>query len=102
MATFIIRVVDLPDELLAVFAFRYQIYVREMGRNPLCADHVRGIIEHPLDAHAINIAAFEGNEVIGAVRLNYGADGPFGALKDFYGLDAMNHDYPNNTSITSK
>ena len=39
-----IREALIPEERLAVYRFRYRIYVEEMGRAPEAADHERGIL----------------------------------------------------------
>lgn len=101
MCTTSIRIVTTDDDLRSVFRFRYDVYVSEMGRSSKHADHSTKQLQHPLDSTAVNIAAFDGSEIVGVIRNNIGQDGSFGCFRDFYGIDASVHDHPTRTSITS-
>lgn len=58
----------------AVYKFRYDIYVREMGRYRTIADHDRGWLVEPCDAQSQLYCAASEGEVIGTLRLTWGGD----------------------------
>jgi predicted GNAT family N-acyltransferase len=67
------------EEKLAVYRFRYDVYVEEMGRYGDAADHERRVLTEPEDETAhIFYAAPEGN-VVATARMSWGGDGPFSA-----------------------
>src|SRR4051812_29884138 len=59
------------SELMDIYKFRYRIYVDEMRLSQFYADHVKKTISDPLDPGADNFAAFQGDEVVGVLRLNF-------------------------------
>lgn len=61
----------------AVYRFRYDVYVEEMGRYADAADHAnRRLVEPEDDTARIWYAARDG-EVVATHRLSWGGDGPF-------------------------
>ncbi len=66
-----IAVVDSEEAREALFRFRYDIYVREMHRPQKHADHARGRLADPLDANAINLVAWQGDRIVGCVRMSF-------------------------------
>lgn len=96
-----IRTMTSRDDLQAVFRFRYQVYVHEMGRPSQYANHKIQQLRHPLDDTGVNIAALDGPSIIGVIRNNIGLDGSFGQFFDFYGIGNGAFDHPRQTSITS-
>lgn len=97
-----IRVAKNEDERQAIYRFRYQIYIQEMGRNQRYADHARTEIQEPLDATATNIFASINNEVIGCIRFNSGQDTDFGEYVESYAMRLAGPFFPQNCSITTK
>ncbi|HZZ91256.1 MAG TPA: GNAT family N-acetyltransferase [Usitatibacter sp.] len=97
-----IRVVTDAEGLEKIFAFRYRIYVEEMHRFQKDADHARRRIRDSLDDGAINIAAFDGDEVVGVVRANESRQSSLGAYESFFQLDRMGKDHPPHTSIVTR
>ena len=97
-----IRVVTDPGDLEKIYRFRYRIYVDEMQRFQKHADHAAKRIRDPLDDGAINIAAFEGGEVVGVVRANESRGSNLGAYEPFFQLDRMGDDHPEHTSIVTR
>jgi len=61
----------------AVFRFRYDIYVEEMGRYRSIADHARRMLVEAEDATARLYLASEGERVVATMRHNWGGDAPF-------------------------
>ena len=96
-----IRAIINRGDLQAVYRFRYQVYVQELGRRSPHADYDIHQLRHPLDDTGVNIAAFDGPSIIGVIRNNIGLDGSFGPFLDFYGIGSGAYDHPRQTSITS-
>jgi predicted GNAT family N-acyltransferase len=97
-----IRVVSDPEGLEKIYRFRYQIYVEEMHRAQKDADHARRRIRDALDDSAINIAAFDGDEVVGVVRANESHQSTLGFYESFFQLDRLGADHPAHTSIVTR
>jgi len=83
------------EEKEAVYRFRYQIYVMEMGRYRGVADHENRRFREPEDDTArIFYAASEG-EVVATSRMNWGGDAPFtDRLIDHYRLEPFLAEIP--------
>ncbi len=84
-----IRLVSTDEDRFAVYRFRYEIYVKEMGRKQVYADHDRRLVEDPLDwATSRLFVAREAktNAIIGTVRTNYLRDGSVGGYEAHYRL----------------
>jgi len=71
-----IAIAETADEKRAVFRFRYDIYVEEMGRYRATADHEQRMLIEPCDAHSRIFYASEGGEVVATGRLTWGGDAP--------------------------
>lgn len=84
----VIRVATTEAELEAVCRFRYEINVHELRRSGPYINHATGELRHPLDETGVNIAAFDGSTIIGAVRQNYGPAARFCSLASFYAIAA--------------
>jgi hypothetical protein len=87
-----------------IFRFRYDIYVREMGRPQKDADHARGRIEDGLDAFAFLLAAVDQATtlVAGTVRTNLLRDGDIGAYREIYGLANLSAAARGTSSVTTR
>ena len=102
------RVVTADDHATrsAVYRFRYDIYVTEMGRRQSHADHGRGLITDPLDATGHCLAAFSlrrhPSRIIGTLRTNLLRRGPVGIYEDLYGLRDLDPEVRDRTSITTR
>ena len=68
---FEIRLAQTQQELDDLYRFRYRIYVEEMGRVQLDADHERKTIQDALDEHGHNLLAFRYGKLVGAARINF-------------------------------
>ena len=88
----------------ALFRFRYDVYVREMGRVQKDADHGRGRIEDRLDAFAVLLAARESasGAIVGTVRSNVLSDGDIGIYAQLYGLEGLSPAEQRAVSITTR
>jgi hypothetical protein len=83
------------EEKLAVYRFRYDIYVREMGRYGGVADHARRLLVEPEDETARIFFAAQDGEVVGTSRFSWGGDAPFSARQiDHYQLEPFLAEVP--------
>jgi len=64
-------------EKQAVYRFRYEIYVEEMGRLGRVADHEKRLLVEPEDATARIFYAAQDGEVVATSRFSWGGDAPF-------------------------
>ncbi len=75
------------EERHAVYRFRYDVYVEEMGRYRSIADHLHRLLVEPEDDTARIFYAFEDGKVVGTARFNWGGDAPLSARQiEQYGL----------------
>jgi GNAT superfamily N-acetyltransferase len=102
LPTFQIRAAQTSEDLEAVYRFRYLIYVEEMKRKQVYADHVRRRIVDPLDEGAINLVAWSGEEVVGTLRINFPRDSFIGQYEEFYEMGSVGEDHPQHTSINTR
>ena len=72
-----IHLASTDEEKEAVYRFRYEIYVAEMGRYAGAADHDNKIFYEPEDETARIFYAAQNDEVIATSRFSWGGDGPF-------------------------
>lgn len=93
-----------PECREALFRFRYDIYVREMGRAQKDADHGRGRIEDRLDAFAVLLAARDRatGSIVGTVRSNVLSDGDIGIYSRLYGLEGLPPSERRQVAITTR
>ncbi|HEX6324882.1 MAG TPA: GNAT family N-acyltransferase [Vicinamibacterales bacterium] len=101
-----VEIIDASSPALRedVFRFRYDIYVREMGRAQKDADHARGRIEDRLDAFAVLLAARDSvtGAIAGTVRSNVLSDGDIGAYARLYGLEGLSPAERRATAMTTR
>jgi len=86
---FSVRIVSTDAERLAVYRFRYRVYVEEMRRAPHDADHERRVLTDALDPTGRLFAAFEGDEVVGTVRLNSAAESDLEYYEGMYQMTGL-------------
>ncbi len=72
-----------PQEL---YRFRYLIYVEEMGRKQKYACSESRTIRDPLDDHGHHGIIFDGDRIVGCIRMNLLREAPVGGYFDFYDL----------------
>lgn len=78
---------DCPE---AVYRFRYEVYVAELGRRQRYACHDTRSIRDPLDDTAHQIVAYKDEEIVAVVRLNFVRDGNLGEYEALYGISGLN------------
>jgi len=72
-----IQLAESEDEKQAVYRFRYDVYVEEMGRYGAAADHANRRLVEPEDATARIFYAAEDGVVVATSRFSWGGDAPF-------------------------
>ena len=78
---------DNDEEKEAVYRFRYDVYVQEMGRYGEAADHENKRLVEPEDETARIWYAAQDGEVVATLRMSWGGDAPFtGRLIESYQL----------------
>lgn len=86
----------------ALYAFRYEVYVEEMGRRQLHADHARRLLAEPEDASArLLVARTEAGAVVGTARVHLAAAIP-DSLQTMYQLHRFAPYHPHESSTTTK
>ena len=82
-----IHIAETKEEKRAVYRFRYDVYVEEMGRYHGTADHENRLLVEPEDEYSRITYAAEGGKVVATARFTWGGDAPFPARQiEQYGL----------------
>ena len=99
-----IKVATTEEERFRIYRFRYDIYVKEMGKRPTVADHSRQIIRDELDdADAHLLYAEHNGQIIGSVRLNCRTKNQFPASWErIYDVQKFTPDFGDHISMTSR
>lgn len=84
-----LRVYSFADCPKEVFRFRYKIYVEELHRPQSYADHTARTIIDPMDATAHHGVAFDGDDIVAVIRLNFVRDGNTDPYFRFYEIDKL-------------
>ena len=89
-AEIVIKLAETAEEREKVFRLRYETYVAEMNAFISAADHAAGRLTGTLDERSELLNAYAGGELVGTMRLTFGADGPFSdELRGTYAMDAF-------------
>jgi hypothetical protein len=72
-----VKIVDDEATLIRVCRFRYHTYINELGTAYGQIDLGNGILRDELDDFGVTFYAEHKGEIIGTMRLNFGADGEF-------------------------
>lgn len=88
----------------AVFRFRYDVYVREMGKVGMAAaDHAAGRLTDPEDAHAhLYVATGSDGALVGTLRVATGGHGIPETFRSLPGFDRFSGFPPEALSFTSR
>lgn len=97
-----IRVATSAEDRARIFRLRYEVMAEELGWTIREADHETRQLSEPLDEHGILVGAFEGDEVLGALRINLARDGGLGPYEELYSIDRNPSFYPDRTAILTK
>jgi predicted GNAT family N-acyltransferase len=71
---YLVNVARTEVEKQAIYEFRYQIYIEEMGKPYSCADHKRKQFSDPLDERATLLYSKMQGKIVGTLRINWGED----------------------------
>jgi len=69
-----IKVAQTDAERDAIYRFRYQVYIEEMGKPYRHADHERKRLSDPLDENATLLYFAREDKILGTLRINWGED----------------------------
>jgi GNAT superfamily N-acetyltransferase len=97
-----IRLALTAEERELLYSFRYRIYVAEMNRPQKYADHARRRIEDPLDATGCNLVAWQGQAVVGCLRVNFAWQGQLDYYRDLLRMDELVSGYPEGVSLSTR
>lgn len=97
-----VRVAMTAQEAQAVYRLRYQVYVEELGRFQRHADHENRVIREPLDATGIVLAAYDGAELVGTLRINYTRSSDLAEYARLYEMARVGPAHPLCTSVVTK
>jgi hypothetical protein len=98
-----IHLAERDDEKRAVYRFRYDVYVEEMGRYRGAADHEQRLLVEPEDDTARIFYAARDGQVVGTGRLSWGGDAPFSSrLIEHYRLAPFLDELPPDTMVVGE
>ena len=86
-ANYVTRLALTPEERLAAYRLRYEIYIEELGWSSPHADHENGILTDQFDRDASLFVAYDGAVAAGAMRLIYSDHPCFAFYAKLYGLE---------------
>jgi GNAT superfamily N-acetyltransferase len=99
---FKVLLADTPDLKRMVHRFRYEVYVEQMKRRQIWADHAARLIEEPMDASARNYIAFKGDAPVGVIRANMADDPAMAYYRKLYRIDSLGVRDVSKVQITTK
>ena len=98
-----IRQASTPDDLQAVYRFRYAVYVEEMAWKLKHVNHTAKLLTDPLDVpDALVLAAWDGGEVVGTLRNNLLRCSDIGEDAEYYSLANLSPEQIAAASITTR
>ncbi|MGB0721751.1 MAG: GNAT family N-acetyltransferase [Gammaproteobacteria bacterium] len=96
-----IRIASSDDEREAVYRFRYEVYVEELGKKPSDADHQRRRLQDAMDPTAAQLYAEADGEIVASLRINPTTDaGRY--WTHVYGLENFTRFPRNRMTMTSR
>lgn len=97
------RLATTPEELKQVFAFRYQVFVKEQGKRIQHADHAHGELVDSSDSNAMQLTVRDDDDsIVGAVRTAFGRDQASEDMWKNYSLDRFTTWSPEKISFTGR
>ncbi len=81
-----IRLAETEEDRQRVFQFRYEIYVKEMGKPMPGADHQKGHLSDACDNGATHIMAWSDGDLVGSLRIIWGRIEIPEPYAEWYGL----------------
>jgi hypothetical protein len=98
----VIRQATTEEELEEIYRFRFAVYVEEMHRPQKYADHARKRIWDPLDSRGYVLGAWENDELVGTVRINFLAETDIGDYYEMYAFEEIPPFERSHSSITTR
>ena len=84
----IIQTAKTEEERQAIYRFRYKVYIEEMQKRHVPADHDNKLLSDDADDYTLLYYAHINNEIAATVRSQRGTEGVFTREgKDFFGMD---------------
>jgi GNAT superfamily N-acetyltransferase len=102
MSDLTVMLADTPTLKREVYRFRYKIYIEQMKRRQIYADHGARLVEEPMDASARNYIAFKGDAPVGIIRANMADDPAMAYYRKLYRIDALGVRDVAKVQITTK
>jgi hypothetical protein len=99
---FLVVRADTPDLSELVYRFRYHIYVEQMGRRQIYADHITKSIKEPLDELGDNFLAIKDGRLIGTIRRNRLDDPSTAYYQKIYRSNLFDMSRDHNIATTTK
>lgn len=75
--SFPIHIANTQEEKEAIYRFRYRVYVEELKKMHLPADHERKLMYDEADGHSVLLYAMDKDRIIATVRAIFGGYGTF-------------------------
>lgn len=97
-----VRILHTPEDLEQIFRLRYDIYVREMRRRQVHADHTWGRVTDPLDDAGVVWGAFYNGAAVGTLRVNSDWDGALAEYANLYFPQGWSVDGLLRTTVTTR
>lgn len=98
-----IHLAETEEEKRAVYRFRYDVYVEEMGRYRNTANHAERTLVEPEDEKARIFYAAPDGEVVGTARFSWGGDGAFSARQlEQYRLEPFLAELPASAMVVGE
>lgn len=66
-----VKIVTASEELKEIFAFRYSIYIEELGKTFIHHDNEQKILKDEYDDTAFHVCLYDNDNLVGTVRLRY-------------------------------
>jgi predicted GNAT family N-acyltransferase len=99
----VMQIAQTRQEKEAIYAFRYQVYIAEMGKPYANADHERRQLYDELDELSLLLYVTVGAELAGTLRLSWGAHPRVAAAYQELFAWRLFERYPSNSlSVTSR
>lgn len=99
---FEIKIFEFHECPIEAFQFRYKVYVEQMARAQVYANHEDRTIIDPMDATAHHGIAFKDGDVAAVIRLNFVRDGNCEPYVSFYEIDKLPSKEQENIAICSR
>lgn len=99
---FEVRIATTAEELSKIFAFRYRIFVQELGKSIRHADHAKRLLRDHFDPLATQLYVTDGEKIAGALRIINGRAHACPKMKHNFALSRFSHFRDEHFSFTSR